>query len=75
VAPLAKSYPGAGLKRRMVTELVIGHEMFGKVASVGSSVTRVKPGDYAMFTVRRGCGECASRIMNRADMCQTGKVP
>ncbi len=54
-------------------ELVIGHEMFGQVVSVGSSVTRVKPGDYAVFTVRRGCGECACCLMNRADMCQTGK--
>ena len=54
-------------------ELVIGHEMFGQVVGVGSSVTRVKPGDYAVFTVRRGCGECACCIMNRADMCQTGK--
>ena len=46
-------------------ELVIGHEMFGQVVSVGSSVTRVKPGDYAVFTVRRGCGECAPCLMNR----------
>ena len=55
------------------TELVIGHEMLGQVVSVGSSVTRVMPGDYAVFTVRRGCGECACCVMNRADMCQTGK--
>jgi glucose 1-dehydrogenase len=55
------------------TELVIGHEMFGQVVSVGASVTRVKPGDYAVFTVRRGCNECAACLMNRADMCQTGK--
>lgn len=54
-------------------DLVIGHEMFGQVVSVGSSVIRVQPGDYAVFTVRRGCGECASCLMNRADMCQTGK--
>jgi threonine dehydrogenase-like Zn-dependent dehydrogenase len=54
-------------------ELVIGHEMFGQVMSTGSSVTRAKPGDYAVFTVRRGCGECPSCLMNRADMCQTGK--
>lgn len=54
-------------------ELVIGHEMFGQVVSAGSSVTRVKAGDYAVFTVRRGCGECPSCLMNRADMCQTGK--
>ncbi len=41
-------------------ELVIGHEMFGQVVSVGSSVTRVKVGDYAVFTVRRGCDECSN---------------
>jgi len=55
------------------TELVIGHEMFGQVVGTGSSVTRVKAGDYAVFTVRRGCGECASCQMNRSDMCQSGK--
>ena len=55
------------------TELVIGHEMFGQVVSIGSAVSRVKAGDYAVFTVRRGCGECACCLMNRADMCQTGK--
>jgi len=54
-------------------ELVIGHEMLGQVMSVGSSVIRVKAGDYAVFTVRRGCGECACCIMNRADMCLTGR--
>ena len=55
------------------TELVVGHEMFGQVTDTGSAVTRVKPGDYAVFTVRSGCGECACCLMNRADMCQTGK--
>ncbi|MGH9356392.1 MAG: glucose 1-dehydrogenase [Terriglobia bacterium] len=54
-------------------ELVIGHEMFGQVAGAGSSVDRVKTGDYAVFTVRRGCGECSPCRMSRADMCQTGK--
>ncbi len=53
-------------------ELVIGHEMFGQVTEVGRAVTRVKPGDYAVFTVRRGCGKCVPCIMNRSDMCQTG---
>ena len=54
-------------------ELVIGHEMFGQVVEVGSSVTRVKVGDFAVFTVRRGCGQCPSCLMGRSDMCQTGK--
>jgi glucose 1-dehydrogenase len=54
-------------------ELVIGHEMFGKVVEVGSSVTRAKVGDFAVFTVRRGCGQCPPCLMGRSDMCQTGK--
>ena len=53
-------------------DLVLGHEMFGQVTDVGHAVTLVAPGDYAVFTVRRGCGRCRSCAMNRADMCQTG---
>ncbi len=53
-------------------ELVIGHEMLGRVVGIGSSVTRVKPGDLAVFTVRRGCGKCTPCEVNRADMCTTG---
>ena len=55
------------------TELVIGHEMFGQVVEVGSAVKRVKPGDFAVFTVRRGCGKCLPCTMNRPDMCLTGE--
>jgi len=33
--------------------LVIGHEGFGQVESVGPNVTEVKPGDYVVATVRR----------------------
>ena len=38
----------------------------------GSHSDPGKPGDYAVFTVRRGCGQCRSCAMNRSDMCQTG---
>lgn len=54
------------------TELVIGHEMFGQVVEIGKTVSRVSVGDFAVFTVRRGCGKCLSCQMNRSDMCQTG---
>src|SRR5512135_910846 len=54
------------------SELVIGHEMIGQVVETGGSVTRVKAGDYCVFTVRRGCGRCPACIMDRADMCSTG---
>ncbi|WP_207494937.1 glucose 1-dehydrogenase [Aridibaculum aurantiacum] len=53
-------------------QLIIGHEMFGQVVEVGDEVTSVKPGDYAVFTVRRGCGKCNACNNNRSDMCYTG---
>ncbi|HEY7791197.1 MAG TPA: glucose 1-dehydrogenase [Vicinamibacterales bacterium] len=53
-------------------DLVVGHEMMGQVVEVGSAVTRVRPGDFAVFTVRRGCGHCMPCAMNRSDMCETG---
>lgn len=53
-------------------DLVIGHEMFGQVVETGSAVARVKNGEYGVFTVRRGCGQCVPCAMNRPDMCRTG---
>ena len=53
-------------------ELVIGHEMLGRVVETGKDVTRVRAGDYAVFTVRRGCGACLPCEMLRPDMCRTG---
>ncbi|HLU24356.1 MAG TPA: glucose 1-dehydrogenase [Longimicrobiales bacterium] len=53
-------------------ELIIGHEMVGEVVEVGEAVKRVRPGDLAVLTVRRGCGRCLPCAMNRSDMCLTG---
>ncbi len=52
--------------------LVIGHEMLGEVVAVGESVTKVKKGDLAVFSVRRGCNACPACNNNRFDMCYTG---
>jgi threonine dehydrogenase-like Zn-dependent dehydrogenase len=54
-------------------DLVIGHEMLGQVLETGKAVTRVKQGDYAVLTVRRGCNDCLPCKMNRSDMCRTGR--
>lgn len=53
-------------------ELIIGHEMLSQVVSVGKKVTKVHPGDYVVFTVRRGCNHCEACKANRSDMCTTG---
>ncbi len=54
-------------------ELVIGHEMLGRVVEVGAAVSRVRVGDLAVLTVRRGCDACVPCAMNRSDMCRTGR--
>jgi threonine dehydrogenase-like Zn-dependent dehydrogenase len=54
-------------------ELVIGHEMMGEVVDTGARVSRVKKGDFAVMTVRRGCSKCMPCAMNRSDMCRTGE--
>ncbi|MBK0402644.1 glucose 1-dehydrogenase [Adhaeribacter sp. BT258] len=53
-------------------KLVIGHEMFGQVEMVGKMVKKVKPGDFGVFMVRRGCGQCAACQNRRSDICYTG---
>ena len=52
--------------------LIIGHEMFGEVVDVGSQVKKVKPGEFGLFMVRRGCGKCKACMNGRSDMCYTG---
>jgi threonine dehydrogenase-like Zn-dependent dehydrogenase len=46
--------------------------MFGKVVETGPAVKAVRPGDFAVFTVRRGCDTCLSCRAGRPDMCETG---
>lgn len=53
-------------------ELIIGHEMFGRVETVGKAVKKVRPGDFGVFMVRRGCGNCQACQNKRSDMCYTG---
>ncbi|MDD8018087.1 MAG: glucose 1-dehydrogenase [Bacteroidota bacterium] len=63
---------GRALAPKGRNELIIGHEMLGQVVEVGKEVRRIKPGDFTVLTVRRGCGTCLPCIMNRSDMCTTG---
>jgi threonine dehydrogenase-like Zn-dependent dehydrogenase len=55
--------------------LVIGHECLGEVVEVGSAVTRVRPGDLVVPTVRRPCHvpSCAACRQDQQDFCYTGE--
>lgn len=63
---------GYGEMPQGTNRLVIGHEMFGEVVEVGADVKEFAVGDYAVLTVRRGCGQCAPCLSNRSDLCYTG---
>jgi threonine dehydrogenase-like Zn-dependent dehydrogenase len=53
--------------------LILGHENFGVVESVGSEVQGIKAGDYVVASVRRPCNECFNCLHGRADLCTSGK--
>ena len=54
--------------------LVIGHESLSEVVEVGAQVSRVKPGDLVVMTVRRPCPHpsCIACREGRQDFCYTG---
>ncbi len=53
--------------------LIIGHESLGEVVETGKDVTKLKPGDLAVATVRRPCdvAGCAACRAGRPDFCYT----
>jgi glucose 1-dehydrogenase len=54
--------------------LILGHESFAEVVETGSQVTKVKPGDLVVMTVRRPCPHpnCIACREGRQDFCFTG---
>ncbi len=52
-------------------DIILGHEMLGRVQATGPNVTTVAPGDLVTATVRRpdGCPLCAA---GQPDMCVRG---
>lgn len=50
-------------------QIVLGHEVLGRVNAVGNGVTDLRPGDLVTATVRRpdGCPSCQA---GQVDMCQ-----
>ena len=49
-------------------DLILGHEVVGRVSKLGSEVTGLAPGDLVTVTVRRPDG-CAACVAGEPDMC------
>ena len=48
---------------------IIGHEMVGRVAEIGASVTGLKVGDRVIVNQVTSCGECYPCRMGRGNVC------
>jgi 2-desacetyl-2-hydroxyethyl bacteriochlorophyllide A dehydrogenase len=58
-----------GLHPRIRPPTIIGHENAGVVESVGSEVTRVRPGDRVAVDPTFGCGTCRYCRQGRWNIC------
>ena len=52
--------------------ITVGHELVGVVESVGSEVTKVKPGDRVAVNVETFCGECFYCKRGYVNNCTSG---
>lgn len=52
--------------------MVLGHEGAGIVTSVGSAVTKVRPGDRVVLSWVPQCGDCYFCLRNQPHLCEPG---
>lgn len=50
---------------------IIGHEIVGRVAEVGSAVTNLKPGDRVIVNQVTSCGDCYPCRKGRGNVCDS----
>ena len=61
------------LRRGVKPEIVLGHEISGHVAEIGSAVTTVAAGDLVTATLTTYCGECSRCRQGSEYRCLLGK--
>jgi len=54
---------------RIQEPMILGHEVAGTIASVGSNVSRVKPGDRVTVNPSRPCGTCSYCLEGLPNHC------
>ena len=63
-----------GQTGRRIPPMIMGHEMAGDVVSVGSAVTRLKPGDRVALFPMQTCGQCANCRAGKSNICQNRQL-
>lgn len=61
-------------KGRIKPPLIVGHEFSGEVIEVGSSVKRIKPGDFVSAETHIYCGHCRMCLNGNQELCENLKV-
>lgn len=59
----------SGLLNLGVAPLTLGHEIVGRVESVGSGVTTPRPGERVILYYYAGCGRCAHCLAGDENLC------
>jgi alcohol dehydrogenase len=63
-----------GLMPNMEPGSIIGHEFTGVVDTVGSAVTKVKPGDRVVGPAAVWCGRCPACLCGMRSACERGGI-
>jgi L-iditol 2-dehydrogenase len=63
-----------GTSGRRIPPIVMGHEAAGKVASVGSRVVGLSPGDSVTFDSTIFCGQCHDCLRGKTNLCDHRQV-
>ncbi|MCA1810300.1 MAG: alcohol dehydrogenase catalytic domain-containing protein, partial [Lentisphaerae bacterium] len=53
---------------------VVGHEITGRVAAVGSGVASIKEGQRYVVQTVIGCGKCPMCLVHRENLCEKGFI-
>ena len=61
-----------GAVPRALPDVVLGHEFVGLVESVGSSISKLKPGDRVAVNCETFCGECYYCKHGWVNNCEQG---